>query len=138
MADRDDIISAVQIRIKGLTQQFSDDSYYDAAVEDTEEELGWTLPITDKFKIHWFKQRTRRHLISYLLVESANKFTVDQIRLDQKFHNLHKLVKQMDDDYRLAMEECPELFVDANPARLFTMIPAGFKNDWLGRDTTYK
>jgi hypothetical protein len=137
MADRDELIVMVQGRLKGLSSQFSDDDY-DAAVDDAGEELGWSLPTTDRFKLHWFKLRARRHLISYLLAESANKFSVDQIKLNQKFTNLHDLVKQMDEDYHRAQEESPELFSGADSSRIFKMVPAGFRNDWLGRDTTYK
>jgi hypothetical protein len=137
MADRDELIQMIQSRIKGLSKQFIDEDY-EGAIEDTEEELGWSLPITDKFQLHWFKLRARRHLISYLLAESANKFSVDQIKLNQKFENLQKLVIQMDEDYHRAMDEYPELFADADAGKLFAMVPAGFKNDWLGRDITYK
>jgi hypothetical protein len=137
MADRDELIEMVRARVKGLSQQFSDDDY-EAAIDDTEEELGWSLPLTDKFKLHWFKLRARRHLISYLLAESANKFSVDQIKLNQKFENLYKLINRMDEDFNTALENFPELFADADAGKLFAMIPAGFKYDWLGRDTTYK
>jgi hypothetical protein len=137
MADRDELIQMVQIRIKGLSQYFVDDDY-DGAVEDALEELGWSLPTTDSFQIHWLKLRTRRHLISYFLTESASKFSVDQIKLNQRFENLSQLVKQMDEDFYRAQNEYPELFAGADAGKLFAMIPAGFKNDWLGRDTTYK
>jgi uncharacterized protein YeeX (DUF496 family) len=137
MADRDELILMVEARIKGLSQQFKPEDY-EAAVDDAEEELGWSLPTTDTFKLHWLKLRARRHLISYLLAESATKFSVDQIKLNQKFTNLHDLVKQMDEDYHRAMDEYPELFADADASRIFKMVPAGFRNDWLGRDTTYK
>jgi hypothetical protein len=138
MAGREELMEMVQARIKGLSQQFIEENY-EAAVDDAEEELGWSLPTTDKFRLKWLKLRARRHLISYLLIESANKFSVDQIKLNQKFENLFKLINKMDEDFQAAMEAYPELFEEVNSAVAFgIMIPAGFKSDWLGRDTTYK
>jgi hypothetical protein len=64
---------------------------------------------------------------------------VDNIKLSQRFENLSKLVKQMDEDFYRAQEDFPEKFSDADPTIAFGVrIPAGFKNDWLGRDITYK
>ncbi len=140
MADREQLKEMVQARVKGLSQQFNEEDY-EAAVDDAEEELGWSLPVTDSFKLKWLKLRAQRHLISYLLVESANKFSVDQIKLNQKFENFYKLISKLDEDFHAAIEQFPELFsnVDTDFSKAFgIMIPAGFKNDWLGRDVTYK
>ena len=137
--DQDELIDKVRIRIKGLAQHLGEDDF-ESAVEDAMGELGWSLPTSDDFQIHWFKLRASRHLISYFLTESASKFDVDNIKLAQRFKNLKELIVKMDEDFIQARVDFPEKFTDLDPAELAfgTRIPAGFKNDWLGRDITYK
>lgn len=135
--DQAELITKVTQRVKNLSQYLIDDDYVNA-VEDTLEELGWTLPAVDPFQTLWIKKRVFRHLIFYLYSESAAKFKFEQIALNQRFDHYGIMLKKIDEDFEKAKEENPNDFDGIDSSKMFTTaIPTGFAYDELGRDLTY-
>ena len=113
-------------------------SDYTNAIESAEQELGWTLPISDSYQQLWIKNRSKRYLFFFLLTESAHKFKFEQINLQHRFDHYKELIKSMDEEFQKELEARPEKFSNVSATHLFgTQINAGFKNDALGRDATY-
>lgn len=133
-----ELITKVQREIKGLSSEFDSDDYADA-VDNAENETGWTLPITDTTKIFWICSRVKRHLYATLRDSSAHKFQYKQIHLEHRFKNWHNLLKQLDDDFEKAKEENPELFAGVDAHHLLgSKIEPGFVYEpQSGRDVTY-
>lgn len=124
--------------VKGLSTYLEDDDYINA-INDALRETGFSLPTSDDFEVLWIKNRAKRHLFFYLQTESAHKFKVDQINLQQRFEHYKDLIAQMDKAYEEALESNPEKFAGAQNFALFgSKIDAGFSYEsQTGIDTTY-
>jgi len=109
------------------------------ACDDAAADTGWAFPVTDTFKIRWTKQRARRHCYFKLWSQSARKFKVEQLNLNQRFDHYGKLVEQLDAEFQRAIDDNPGKFLAVDAYKLFgTVTGSGFKYDELGRDITYK
>lgn len=134
----DSMAEKLEEEVKGLgTYLVSED--YENAIADAKRETGFTLPNADDFQVYWLKTRAKRHLFFYLQTESAHKFKVDQINLQQRFDHYKDLIADMDKAYESALESNPEKFAGAEPFSLFgSKIDAGFSyEEQTGRDLTY-
>jgi len=110
---------------------------YENAVADAQRET-WSLPQTDDFKVLWIKNRSKRHLYSYLRDEAADKVHAKDYKTGDLFKNFSALVDKMDKDFETAQADYPDKFADAYTYELFgTQIDTGFATDALGRDLTY-
>lgn len=109
------------------------------AAERAQQELSWTIPVADSKKEYWIVERSRRHLVYILLVESAHKFRFKEIHLHNRFAHYFKLLTLMDKEFEKAMDANPSFFeVDEGVgSSLFTYITPGFTYDWTGVDLTY-
>jgi len=136
---KDDFIVLAKQEVKGLSTYLVDNDYENAA-DDAARETGWTYPVSDNFKIHWMKQRIKRHLLFYLYTESAHKFKYKQINLQHRFDHYDKMLEKLDLAFTAAIEERPDLFAGVSISHLFgTKIDAGFSYESLtGKDTTYR
>lgn len=134
-----DVIDAVTTEVKALANFLTDDDYSRAAIKASQE-TGWSFPVSDasNFRCFWMVERTKRHLISFLLTESASKFKYKQINLDQRFDQYKKMLVLMDEQFKDAQQESPFEFTNANATSMFgTYVEGGFSYDFTGNDTTY-
>ena len=109
------------------------------ACDDASADTGWSFPVSDKFEVKWIKQRTKRHCYFKLQTQSARKFKIEQINLNQRFEHYRKLVADMDAEFKAVVDDYPEKFSAVDPYKMFgTVTGPGFVYDDLGRDRTYK
>jgi len=136
---REDLINTVEKEIKSLASNF-DVEDYEEATADAERDTGFSLPTTEAFKIKWLKDRTKRHLFFSLYTESAHKFKVKQISLNQRFDHYGKLIKVMDEAFEKAQNEEMFQFAGVDAVQAFGhQIGAGFAYDRnTGEDITYQ
>ena len=128
----------LQEEVKSLSTYLVDDDYTNA-INDAQNETGWTLPVSGDFKEYWIKTRAKRHLFFYLLSESAHKYKVKQINLQHRFEHYNILVKEMDEKFMLVVDENPEQFLTVDVETMFgSKIDAGFAYEsQTGTDLTY-
>ena len=134
-----EFIQLLPEELKGLDNYLVRDDYSNA-LDDASRETGWTLPVTIDFKIHWIKERAKRHIFFYLMSESAHKFKFKQINLQQRFEHYRGLIKDMDVAFTAIIEARPDMFADVDPFMMFgTKIDAGFSYvPQTGEDQTYE
>jgi hypothetical protein len=133
----EELITRVTQELKALSSNFIAVDYTNA-VDAAEIETGFTLPSSVSSKIRWLIQRTKRHLLYSLWIQNASKFKVKQLSLDQKFDHLGELVKNLDSEYRKALDSADFDMVGAAWEQLGHKIDAGFLNDPVtGEDLTY-
>ena len=108
-----------------------------AAISQATSELSWVIPNTDEAQCHWIIERTRRHLLYVIAIESARKFQYKQIRLNQRFNHYFQLIEKMDEDYAKAIDDNPSLFPSTSGTWLTTYLPCDFVYDQAGKDLTY-
>lgn len=126
----------IQDDVKSL-DNYLDQEDYSRAVTHAVRETGYALPATNATKIHWLQERAKRHLFFMLLSESAHKFKVKQYSLHDRFEHYRDLIKYMDGEYKLYLEDMP---IDPDqPVHIGGMkIDAGFRYDeTTGEDITY-
>lgn len=140
--DRTAFIALVTQEVRGLSNILVADDYSNAT-DDALRETAWTLPETVEFKIYWLKQRAKRHLFFYLMSESAHKFKVKQLALNQRFDHYKDLIKQMDLDFMAVIDSRPEMFPElagvdgVDTYKLFGHVAGpGFEYDSVGKDVT--
>ena len=136
---QDDLQEEVEREIRSLSSNFEDEDY-EGAIADAMRETGFSLPTSDDFQIQWLKDRTKRHLFFMLYTESAHKFKVKQISLNQRFDHYDKLIKVMDEKFEKALDEEVFKFAGVDAKQAFgTQISSGFAYDRLtGEDITYQ
>jgi len=135
---RTELILLVTEEVKGLSTQFEESDYQNAA-DDSQRDCGWTLPQSTSFKIKWLKERMKRHLFSYLLDQSLYKFKYKNINLGDRFKNLTSRVETMDKTFEKAQEEFIYEFADVSAYNMFpNQIDSGFATEsQTGKDRTY-
>lgn len=134
---QNDLIVRLQRSFRAQVNDLEHDDYYDA-IEDAEQDLGWTLPQTDGFKLKWLTKRSIRHLLFLLQTGSARKFRFEGAHLHHRFKHYSTMIESMDKEYEKAVEENPHLFEDVDAFRMFGYkADAGFSSNELGEDTTY-
>ena len=122
-----------EVSIAALTNPADYENAADAASRET-----WSLPVSGNFKIHWMLERGKRHLFFYLATQTAKKYKIKAISLNQKFDHYFKLIDYMDKAFEKIVEERPDEFAGVDPYKLFgSKIDAGFAYDPLGKDITY-
>lgn len=135
--EKEDLIELLTIDTS-IGANLTEDDISDAC-DDATADTGWAFPVTDMFKVRWSKQRARRHCYFKLWSQSARKFKVEQLNLNQRFDHYGKLVEQLDVEFQKAVDDNPEKFSATETYELFgTVTGSGFKYDELGRDITYK
>ena len=133
LTDLDEFTDKVSIELGGLATKVAGDAF-ESASNKAYNEVQWAYPITDPFKIFWFLERGKRHLIQIFLIESAVKFKYKQIHLNQRFDHYLLLIKKMDEDFLRAIEENPEAFpTPAGGVPFPVYIANTFTYDFLGR-----
>ena len=133
--DKTELIILLQseVNISALTA-----TDFENACDDASRETTWAFPVSSDFRIYWMKERAKRALFFYLASQSAHKFKVKQISLNQRFDHYLKLVEFMDTSFKEIIESRPDEFGDVDTYKMFgTKIDAGFATDALGRDITY-
>lgn len=79
-------------------------------------------------------ERTKRHAIQILLIESASKFQYKQIYLQHRFQNYLKLIQLLDGLFEKAIEDYPLLFDVGTYDRFVEYIGNSFQYDIAGRE----
>ena len=131
--DLDDFTEKVTLELGGLASSVASDAF-EWASDKTYGEVQWEYPITDPFKLYWFIERGKRHLINIFLIESAAKFKYKQIHLNQRFDHYFLLLKKMDADFLQAIEDNPEVFPTPSGGGSYPFYIANtFSYDYLGR-----
>lgn len=132
---RETLIATTKSLMGGSFDKVSDSGYEQSAIQ-SEIELSATYPITDSILSYWAVERTRRHVIYVLMVESAHKFQYKQIHLEHRFKHYIQLIEKMDHEWLEAMEDNPDLF-GSSYSDFSYYLQTGFVYDALGRDITY-
>ena len=134
--DQPELIALLQQEVKSLSNYLEQDDYANACA-DASRETGWAFPVTDDFRVHWMKERAKRALFFYLWSESAHKFRVEQIALNQRFEHYAEIIKTMDGAFEAVQEQRPEHFTATESYKMFgTVAGTGLMHDSLGRDIT--
>lgn len=129
-----ELIIRVRQELKGLSSKFETEDF-DNAISDSFGDTGWAFPLTTDYKILWFKKRVFRHLFFMLGAESAHKFKVDGINLQQRFEHYSKLVSGMDREWE---KEYNSIMPDDIDGIAGIKIDSGFVHDEdTGQDLTY-
>jgi hypothetical protein len=132
-----EIIIVIKREIKGLQDSLVDNDYSDA-VDNSERDTGFALPVTSDFQVKWLKERIKRHLFFALWTESATSFKFKQINLQQKFEHFGALIDKMDKDFEKAQTENAYEFAQVEATQFFGhKIDVGFSYDTEGRETTF-
>lgn len=92
------------------SSNLSDDGF-DASANMAMLELGWSFPLDHPLKEMWALNRTIRHGLVILQIESAHKFRYKDIFLQNRFAQYTVLIEKMDKDYAQAVEDNPDLFM---------------------------
>lgn len=132
----DDVIEAVGETV-GSSYDKVGDAGYERSVSQALAELHWTLPITDANKEYWVIERTKRYMLSILLIESAHKFQYKKIYLHHRFAQYFKLLEWMDKEFAKAIENDLTLFDIDTWDNLGDYITNGFQYSEFGVDLTY-
>jgi len=132
-----ELITRIERDLMDLSTEFTADNYTDA-VKDAEDELGWSMPQTDTFKLKWLRERAKRNLFfNYRAGMLAADQQINQTHLEQPFEHFTKIIGEMDKEFTKAIDENLELFAGVDVSQLFgTKINAGFVYDAGGEDVT--
>ena len=134
---QNELITRLRRSMRAQVNDLEDDDYTDA-IDDAEQELGWTLPQTSAFRLKWLRLRSIRHLLYFLQSGSARKFRFEGAHLHHRFKHYSDMLKTMDEQFETAVEEESHLFEGVDAYKLFgTKIDAGFSSNKAGEDTTY-
>ena len=134
---QNELIVRLQRAMRVQVNDLEADDYVDA-IDDAEQELGWTLPQTDSFKLKWIRTRAVRHLLYLLQTGAARKFRFEGAHLHHRFKHYSTMIDIMDKEFATAVEEQAHLFEGVDAYKLFgSKIDAGFSSNELGEDTTY-
>ena len=142
LSDQDELIETIKKLMGASFDKVSDDGFQQSSSQ-AEAELMWSYPVEDARKCYWLVERTRRHVMYVLMVESAHKFQYKQIHLEHRFKHYIQLIENLDILFAKAIEDFPELFEELLDAQslgagvLGIMINPGYIYDALGRDITY-
>ena len=107
------------------------------AVSQAKAELHWDFPLTDAFKEFWMVERTKRFVTYILLFESAHKFQYKKISLQHRFAHYMQLLTMMDQQFKEALEDNPDIFDTGTWSNLTFYLTNGFQYDTDGEDLTY-
>lgn len=124
----------VETRLRSLATYLAADDYTQAVL-DMLHETGFTFPITNTEKKYWAKERTHRHLLSFLLSESSRKFNIKGIQLAQRFDHYYKLVEKMDTRWETFVENNPDLLFPGETYEHFGHNASStWEHDYIGRE----
>ena len=99
-------------------------------------ELNWKYPIEEPRAQYWAIQRSKRHAIDILRVQSARKFQFKNLSLQHTFRQYHDLIKEMDDEFHKALDSEP-LLMNISPEAMFGLsIENNIVYDQYGRDVS--
>ena len=132
-----ELVTRLTAEVKGLSAKLVSTDYTNA-IANAKDELGWALPNTDTYQLTWLRKRAKRHLVEFLLTESASKYKFEDANLQQKFDNFRRLLRDWDAEFAAEIEARTDIFSGVDSYQLFgTKIDAGFAYDIAGNDITY-
>jgi len=127
------IVREIHTSFRGLDNVLTSEDYLQA-VQDAVHETGWSFPIKDNDKCYWIKERAKRHMMSYLMLEAASKFNIKGINLAQRFDHYKAVVNDCDTRWASFLEANPNLLIDAPAAQTLSHYTgSGMFYDKLGR-----
>jgi hypothetical protein len=98
----------IEIALGDLSTRL-ESNYIEFAIDQALDETGFSYPLAAGSVKFWGVQRAKRHAIDILRTTSAYKFKYKQISLNQRFDHLDKMIEQMDEAWKYAIETDPEL-----------------------------
>jgi hypothetical protein len=133
----DDLADILKIQLSSLATLITEDGY-ELVGNLTEQELGWSYPISNPVQLFWMVKRGTRHALNLLRIASANKFKYKLINLQNRFEHFQKLIEDMDKEFEEAIITNVALFAGVDTYKMFgTKIDAGFSYGIDGSDQTY-
>ena len=100
-------------------------------------ELGLSYPVSDQGLEFWVTERGKRHFLDILRTLVAYKFQYKKIHLNQRFDHYHKIIQDIDERFKEAMEEDPTL-LGVSPKAIFGIyVKNNFVYDEFGHDITH-
>jgi len=133
----DQAIITLKQEFKSLASKLNAQDFKNA-VDTTERETGWSLPVDNNDKENWFVRRAKRHLFYYLMTEAAHKFKFEGINLQQRFEHYRVIIRDEDRAWNDFFEANAHLLAGVAARELFgTVVHAGFQYDLIGQDSTY-
>jgi len=134
---KEEMEAQLVLEVKGLSTSLVSIDYTNAC-SDAERETGWSFPISDNTQLLWMKKRAVRALFFYLFTQSSYKFKYKQASLNQRFDQLERALKMLDEEWEKFQEDYPDICANVSTYKLFgTKSDAGFAYDITGRDVTY-
>ncbi len=132
-----ELIVRLRQEVKGLLSKLEPEDFTNA-IANAKDELGFSLPNTSTYQLVWLRKRSKRHLIEFLLTESAHKFKFEEANLQHRFQNYRQLLTDWDKEFLAEVESRPDIFSNVDIFHLFgTKVDAGFAYDHTGEDITY-
>lgn len=130
----DTFMEQIEIALMDLSDKVTPDQL-EFAAEQAIDETGFSYPLSGTKKF-WAVQRGKRHALDLLRITSSYKFKYKQISLNHRFEQIHKMITQMDEDWKEALNTDPNL-MDVDIKEAFgTYLGNGFIYDQHGRDIT--
>lgn len=108
----------------------------DFAADQAVRELGFSFPVTNNTREYWLIERSKRHVLDVLRTASAYKFRYKQIYLNQRFEHLNTLLEKMDEEFKEALNNEPDLLGVDVSTTFGTYIENGFIYDQFGQDVS--
>jgi len=136
LENEEELVSFVKDTMGASYEKVTDDGFKRASSQ-AQAELHWSLPLNDSFKEYWLVERTKRFVTNILLFESAHKFQYKKISLQHRFAQYIQLIKLMDDEFKAALEDNPDVFDTGVWPNLAFYLTNGFQYDTDGEDLTY-
>ena len=136
LANEEELVSFVKDVMGASYEKVAHDGFK-RAVAQAKAELHWDFPIVDSFKEYWLVERTKRFITYILLFESAHKFQYKKISLQHRFSHYMQLLTMMDEQFKEALENNPDIFDTGTWSNLTFYLTNGFQYDSDGEDLTY-
>lgn len=111
----DSVISDLSLDLGDLYELFTPEQLV-RGVSMALAELGWALPLSTSQKDFWLAKRALRHLISMLLMGSADQFQYKTVYLQQRFDHFKRTIEALDKEYAEARETDTVIFSGASPS----------------------
>ncbi len=136
LTNEEELVTFVKDIMGASYEKISNDAFK-RAVSQAKAELHWEFPILDSFKEYWLVERTKRFVTYILLFESAHKFQYKKISLQHRFSHYMQLLTMMDEQFKDALENNPDIFDTGSWTNLTFYLTNGFQYDTDGEDLTY-
>ena len=131
----EDLIERLQISL-GTSKTLLSEEEFDFAVSQAQNEMRLKFPIVDGKRQLWGIERSKRHALDLLRIQSAHRFKYKQLSLNDRFNHYDRMIKDMDEKFEHAMNSDPDLWDIAPEGMLGFYVDNGFVYNKYGEDMT--